>query len=70
MEREIWCRDSPRDAWESWAIRIGTKAEIRASALGLLRSMIEGGLHKPAVRIGDTGRAFTARVLYEEGGEN
>jgi len=60
---EIFMRRTPRDPWELWAIRQGTRADIRDSAERLVVDMvIEEGLRAPAARIGH-GQAITRRKV-------
>jgi len=50
IRAEINYRDRPRDPVMFWAIREGSRTEIRDSARGLLTSMREEeGLRSPAV---------------------
>ena len=50
IKADIEYRDRPRDPVMPWAMREGTKEEIRTSARNLLESMRdEEGLRSPAV---------------------
>lgn len=56
----IWYREKPRDPWESWGLRAGSRQTVLDSALRLLDTLYDEGLARPAVRVGN-GQPITRR---------